>query len=76
MIASALQSAHWGEYGRWFWQGLGCHWRCLGPEHGPAVLLLHGFGASSAHWRRCAPLLAARGYRVFALDLIGFGASS
>ena len=40
------------------------------------MLLLHGFGASSAHWRRCAPLLAARGYQVFALDLIGFGASS
>ena len=39
-------------------------------------MLLHGFGASSEHWRRCAPSLAERGYRVFSLDLIGFGRSA
>lgn len=52
-----------------------CHWRFLGPPQGTAVLLLHGFGASSGHWRHTAPGLAAKGFRVHALDLIGFGAS-
>lgn len=48
----------------------------MGADQGlPPVLLLHGFGASSAHWRHLAPLLAASGFRVFALDLVGFGAS-
>ncbi len=47
----------------------------LGPGHGPAIVLLHGFGASSAHWRRLAPLLASRDFQVYALDLIGFGDS-
>ena len=40
------------------------------------MLLLHGFGANSEHWRACAPALAEQGYRVYALDLIGFGRSS
>ena len=47
----------------------------LGPSHGPAIVLLHGFGASSGHWRRIAPKLAAQGWQVFSLDLLGFGAS-
>jgi len=40
----------------------------------PAVLLVHGFGASVGHWRKNIPVLAESA-RVFALDLIGFGAS-
>lgn len=47
----------------------------LGPSHGPALVLLHGFGASSGHWRHIAPKLAAQGWQVFSLDLLGFGAS-
>lgn len=39
-------------------------------------MLVHGFGAGSGHWRHNAAALAAAGWRVFALDLIGFGASS
>ena len=39
------------------------------------MLLLHGFGAASGHWRHCAPTLAERGWRVYSLDLLGFGAS-
>ncbi len=41
---------------------------------GPAVLLLHGFPASSWQWREFMPLLAAR-FRVIAPDLPGAGAS-
>jgi pimeloyl-ACP methyl ester carboxylesterase len=38
------------------------------------VLLVHGFGASSGHWRHTIPALGADAY-VLAVDLLGFGAS-
>jgi pimeloyl-ACP methyl ester carboxylesterase len=41
---------------------------------GPPVLLLHGLGESTFTWRHIAPALA-RGRRVIALDLKGFGRS-
>lgn len=55
---------------------MACHWRVLGDRHRPALVLLHGFGAGSGHWRRNAAVLAAAGWCVYGLDLIGFGASS
>ena len=39
------------------------------------MFLVHGFGASSGHWRRTGPALEAAGHRAFALDLLGFGGS-
>ena len=42
---------------------------------GKPLVLVHGFGASIGHWRKNMPVLAAGGYRVYALDLLGFGAS-
>ena len=39
---------------------------------GPAIVLLHGLGASSYMWRRLMPRLA-RKHRVVAVDLRGFG---
>ena len=48
----------------------------LGEENAPALLLVHGFAAGSGHWRRNAAVLAAAGWRVYGIDLIGFGASS
>lgn len=42
---------------------------------GPAAVLLHDFGASSFQWRSVAPTLAAQGFTVVAVDLLGFGES-
>ncbi|KAL7559379.1 hypothetical protein ACA910_008003 [Epithemia clementina (nom. ined.)] len=39
------------------------------------VLLVHGFGANVNHFRHQFPALRDAGYRVYAIDLIGFGAS-
>ena len=46
-----------------------------GNEDDPPLLLIHGFGASSFHWRSNVNALAQAGNRVFAIDLLGFGAS-
>lgn len=43
---------------------------------GQPLVLVHGFGARWAHWRHNIGALAAAGYQVFALDLLGFGAAS
>ncbi len=49
---------------------------CQGEDRAdlPAILLIHGFGASIGHWRHNIPALATVS-RVYALDLIGFGGS-
>lgn len=47
-------------------------YREAGPADAPAVLLLHGFAASSFMFRELIPRLA-RQYRVLAPDLPGFG---
>jgi pimeloyl-ACP methyl ester carboxylesterase len=48
----------------------------LGRRGQPALVLIHGFGAASGHWRHNAAQLAAAGWCVYAIDLVGFGASS
>ncbi len=58
----------------WEWRGQQICYRQAG-ETGPAVILIHGFGASSLHWRKNISVLAASA-RVYALDLIGFGESA
>jgi pimeloyl-ACP methyl ester carboxylesterase len=58
------------------WRGHQINYRVEGPVEGPPVLLLHGFGASIQHWRKTWPALEDAGCRVFALDFLGFGASS
>src|SRR5690242_20517639 len=42
---------------------------------GTPILLLHGFPTTRRLWKDVAPALAARGYRVRAPDLIGYGDS-
>ncbi|MEM7349614.1 MAG: alpha/beta hydrolase [Acidobacteriota bacterium] len=66
------------------WQGVrehrveanGISMRVLAQGAGPAVLLLHGFPDLAITWRHQMKALSARGYRVIAPDLRGFGGSS
>ncbi len=67
--------ADWGESHYWIWQGLRSHWRVLGGLGLKPLVLIHGFGASSAHWRNNAAYFVNAGFRVYGLDLIGFGES-
>lgn len=57
----------------WQWRGNKINYATAGC--GKPILLVHGFGASLGHWKRNIPILAARGYKVYALDLLGFGGS-
>ena len=46
-----------------------------GPPDGPVVVLLHGLASDSGTWDRAIALLAERGLRVYAIDLLGHGRS-
>jgi len=52
--------------------GYGVHYVDVG--HGPAMVLLHGFGGSTYSYRHLLPIFA-RDHRVIAVDLKGFGYS-
>ncbi len=47
----------------------------LGDESSIPILLIHGFGASTDHWRYNIPVLS-KFHDVHAIDLLGFGRSS
>ncbi|WP_269613481.1 alpha/beta fold hydrolase [Prochlorococcus marinus] len=71
-----LGSPDWGESKYWSYKDLKVHYRVTGKESNPSIILIHGFGASSDHWRNNAEIFASEGFRVFGLDLIGFGKSA
>ena len=70
-----MGSPHWGESKYWSYKDLRVHFRVTGEESNPPIVLIHGFGASSDHWRNNAEIFASKGFRVFGIDLIGFGKS-
>ncbi len=70
-----LDSSEWGESHNWYYRDLNVHFRAIGNETSTPLLLIHGFGASSDHWRNNAELFASEGFRVYGIDLIGFGRS-
>lgn len=70
-----MGSPHWGESKYWSYKDLRVHFRETGKESNPPIVLIHGFGASSDHWRNNAEIFASEGFRVFGIDLIGFGKS-
>ncbi|MGC9503199.1 alpha/beta fold hydrolase [Baaleninema sp.] len=57
----------------WTWRNHRIAYTASGE--GTPLLLIHGFGASIGHWRNNIPAFAEAGYRVYALDLLGFGDS-
>lgn len=68
MISSPELQSH-----LWIWRGWRINYVQRGTQ-GPCLLLVHGFGASTAHWRKNIAELSQR-YRVWAIDLLGFGYS-
>ena len=70
-----MGSPDWGESKYWSYKDLRVHFRVTGKESNPPIVLIHGFGASSDHWRNNAEIFASEGFRVFGIDLIGFGKS-
>ncbi|WIA13226.1 hypothetical protein OEZ85_006818 [Tetradesmus obliquus] len=58
---------------KWQWRDSSINYVTAGC--GKPVLLVHGFGASAGHYRKTIPYLAQHGFKVYAIDLIGFGAS-
>lgn len=51
------------------------HYRLMGPEKGPVMLLLHQTPWSLVEWADIQPCLAARGIRTLAVDTPGYGMS-
>ncbi|KAF5182396.1 Hydrolase protein, partial [Thalictrum thalictroides] len=58
----------------WRWNEYLIRYTALGQE-GPAVLLVHGFGAFLEHYRDNMTPVADGGNRVWAITLLGFGKS-
>jgi len=61
----------------WQWRGFAIGYQSSGTDNlrNPPVILIHGFGASSIHWRKNIPVLADT-CRVYAIDLLGYGKSA
>ncbi|KAA8531895.1 hypothetical protein F0562_006388 [Nyssa sinensis] len=57
-------------YNFWTWRGHKIHY--VEQGEGSPIVLIHGFGASAFHWRYNIPELAKK-YKVYAIDLLGFG---
>lgn len=71
----------WQQIGNqrdWVWRGWQTRYTYSRPANfnpqQPPVMFLHGFGGSIGHWRHNWSPIAAH-HAVYALDLVGFGAS-
>lgn len=58
----------------WQWQDYSLPYRVDGDRHAQPVVLVHGFGGCIGHWRKTIAELS-KSYRVYAIDLLGFGAA-
>jgi len=75
LSATPLPASH-VQLKTWPWKGftIGYQQAHSQAANAPAVVLIHGFGASSVHWRKNIPDLAQTCH-VYAIDLIGYGKS-
>ncbi len=55
--------------------GVRVHYQQAGDERAPALLLIHGFASSTLVWSKVFLRLAEAGFRVIALDMLGYGYS-
>ncbi len=64
-----------GQY--WQWRGHNVYYVRSGDKQSqrPPLLLVHGFGASTDHWRKNITGLD-QDFEIFAIDLLGFGRSA
>ncbi|KAF5731089.1 hypothetical protein HS088_TW19G00693 [Tripterygium wilfordii] len=58
----------------WRWNGHLIQYTSVGHE-GPAILLVHGFGAFLEHYRDNINSISEGGFRVWAITVLGFGKS-
>ena len=63
------------NYNYWNWNGYKIAWFVENEKKNIPLLFLHGFGASSRHWRKNYKSFAQEGYAVYSIDLLGFGKS-
>ena len=75
-MAGELNTVLTGEERRYPWKYGDMFYEVKGARDAKPLLLLHGFGpgASSHEWRKNIDVLATQ-FRVFAVDLLGFGLS-
>lgn len=52
------------------------YYRACGPEHGPLIIMTHGWPELSISWRHQLSFLGDMGYRAVAPDMRGYGGSS
>jgi pimeloyl-ACP methyl ester carboxylesterase len=55
--------------------GVRVHYQEAGDANAPALVLIHGFASSTLVWSKVFLRLAAAGFRVIAIDMLGFGYS-
>lgn len=67
-----------GHQRDWVWRGWQTRYTFLrsrnSDPNATPLILLHGFGASIGHWRKNMPVLSEQ-HPIYALDMLGFGAS-
>ncbi len=59
----------------WIWNGFKVYWDVQGEKNKYPIIFLHGFGASSKHWRNNIDYFVNRNFAAYSLDLLGFGQS-
>ena len=75
-MAAGGETTDWGQVSVLHWQGQPLQVRQLGRGGHRPLVLVHGFAASAGHWRANASAFAAAGWRVYGVDLLGFGSSA
>ena len=71
MLAPTVASTP-GQY--WSWRQQPIYYVKAGQNSHPPLLLVHGFGASTDHWKKNVAGLS-QNFEVWAIDLLGFGRS-